>query len=113
MGNFDDIYLYVPMTQEVFVIAEGSGDNLDNEDYENGYVDYVYYDIHDAKASGLPEKDGGMLLTTEYVREKYSALSEAIEDVFNLAYSCRDMAYVVLQEDPREDEGELRKLLAA
>lgn len=113
MDNFDDIFLYIPSTGDIFIISEGDGCNLDTEDRENGYVDYVYYDIYGVCEDGLQEKDGGMIMCEQPVREKYNTLQDAVCDVLDMAYSYRDTAYVLLSEDPREDSGVLRELGAA
>ena len=62
----------------VFRVQEGTGDNLLNEDIEEGFVDYIYYDIYDGEitypmidayesgddtdALDSKETDGGMVL---------------------------------------------------
>lgn len=56
----DDIYIH---------ITEGTGDNLLSEDIEEGYVDYIYYEVFRAGLwQGEPvmdEIDGGMVLLKE------------------------------------------------
>lgn len=84
MSNFDNTLIYVPEKNELVLIAEGSGDNLSYEDEEAGYVDYLMYDTYDCKT--MEQLDGGQLMTTELVRDKYSALAEAAPDVLDFAY---------------------------
>ena len=43
---FDEIYIYVPSKKQIIRIAEGSGDNLTDDDLGQGYVDYIYYETH-------------------------------------------------------------------
>ena len=53
---------------------EGTGDNLLYEDREEGYVDYIYYDIYTSFENYIADPydnidDGGMVLTREYVQD--------------------------------------------
>lgn len=85
MGNFNDIYIYVPGANEIIRIAEGTGENLCTEDLLEGYVDYIMYERHELDAD-LPLYDGGQVMYTELVQEKYSCLADAISDVLEEAY---------------------------
>ena len=42
--GFGALFLYVPEMRQIIRIAEGTGDNLLEEDMDAGYVDYIYYD---------------------------------------------------------------------
>lgn len=57
---------YINLDGKIVHITEGTGDNLLQEDIEEGYVDYIYYEVFDLDYD-FPEVDGGMVLTTEYV----------------------------------------------
>lgn len=92
---YDDIYIYVPSAKQIIRIAEGDGMNLLEEDIANGYVDYIYYDIHDLDV-GLPEIDGGQVMLTELFRDKYKTTKECVQDVFDLAYGVRGIPYIIL-----------------
>ena len=59
---------YINVDGKIVHITEGTGDNLLQEDIEEGYVDYIYYEVFDL-AYDFPESDGGMVLTTEYVAD--------------------------------------------
>lgn len=59
---------YINVDGKIVHIMEGTGDNLLQEDIEEGYVDYIYYEVFDL-AYDFPEVDGGMVLTTEYVAD--------------------------------------------
>ncbi len=53
----------------IYEIEEGTGDNLLNEDIEEGYVDYIYYSSYsslEAYKDGEAEIDGGMILLRKY-----------------------------------------------
>ena len=59
---------YINVDGKIVHITEGTGDNLLQEDIEEGYVDYIYYEVFDLDYD-FPEVDGGMVLTTEYVAD--------------------------------------------
>lgn len=92
---FDPIYIYVPAVKQIIKIAEGSGDNLNDEDIEAGYVDYVYYEqfIMDPY---MRETDGGMIMLTEPFRDKYACTKDAVPDVLDMAYRDTHLDYIVL-----------------
>lgn len=104
---FDDLFLYIPDLNEILEIQEGSGDNLCSEDYEAGIVDYMNYYIYD---TSLREKDGGMLMTKEYVQEKYKSLADAIPDILDYAYGRSDIRYVIA--DSAEEASDVLKFCA-
>ena len=52
----------------IYHVREGTGENLDEDDIESGYVDYIYYDEYDEDGK---EQDGGMWL----LEKPYSELS--------------------------------------
>lgn len=92
---FDDVYIYVPSEQQIIRIAEGSGDNLTDEDMDAGYVDYIYYEQYSREA-GFPEVDGGMIMLTELFQEKYDSTAECVSAVLDMAFGDVTMDYVIL-----------------
>jgi hypothetical protein len=92
---FNTIYIYVPAEQQIISIAEGSGDNLTDEDIARGYVDYIYYEQY-SREQGFPELDGGLILLTELFQEKYKNTAEAIPAVLDMAFGDVTMEYIVL-----------------
>jgi hypothetical protein len=92
---FDTIHIYVPEMRQIIRIAEGTGDNLLDEDIEAGYVDYIYYDTFVIE-SDIREHDGGMVMLTELFREKFSNTAEAIPNVLDMAYGSTEFEYIVL-----------------
>lgn len=93
---FNDVYIYVPEMQQIIKIAEGTGDNLLDEDIDAGYVDYIYYDTY-AMEDSIRESDGGMVMLTELFREKFKSTNEAIPYVLDMAYGCDTLSYIVLK----------------
>ena len=92
---FEDIYVYVPSARQIIRIAEGNGMNLLDDDIAKGYVDYIYYDVHELDVE-LPEIDGGQLMLTELFHDKYKSMKDCIPDVFDLAYGVNNIPYIVL-----------------
>ena len=93
--GYGDLFLYVPEARQIVQIAEGTGDNLLEEDTDAGYVDYIYYDQYMLDA-GMPDAGGGMILLKERLREKYGCLADCIPDVLEMAYSSRLVGCTVL-----------------
>ena len=83
--GYGDLFLYVPEARQIVRIAEGTSDNLLEEDANAGYVDYIYYDQYMLDAD-MPDADGGMVLLEEMLREKYGCLADCIPDVLEMAY---------------------------
>lgn len=95
LEKWADVRLYVPATDEIVVIKEGSGCNLDSDDIDAGYVDYIYYEQYDMES--LEESDGGQILKKELLRDSYGELSETIPEVLEMAYGSRDVEYTRLK----------------
>ena len=92
---FDELYIYVPSKKQIIRIAEGSGDNLTNDDIEQGYVDYIYYETHSLEQD-LPEVDGGMIMLKQLFRQKYNSTKESIPAVLDMAYEDESIDYLLL-----------------
>ena len=89
--NYDDIYIYVPVPDEngyIIYISEGTGDNLLFEDIEEGYVDYINYEIY-MFGNGICEDDGGMIMLRELFRDKYSCTADCIPDVLEFTHDTK------------------------
>lgn len=97
---FDSIYIYVPEENQVIMIAEGSGDNLFDEDIERGYVDYIYYEqyeLPDNIEEDMRELDGGMVMLTEAFQEKYESTEACVPDVLDMAFGQPALDWVVFK----------------
>lgn len=94
-NRYDDVFIFVPETQEIIRISEGSGDNLLPEDTAEGYVDYIYYDQYEL-SNGLPEVDGGQVLLKDMFRDKYGCTADSIPEVLNMAYGNCELDYKIL-----------------
>lgn len=83
-NGFDDLCVFVPSERQIICIQEGSGDNLSDEDLDEGYVDYIYYTQYSLE--DFEEEDGGMMLLTELVQEKYKRLADCLPDLMDFIY---------------------------
>ena len=63
-----DFYIYITDGGYIVRIYEGTGDNLLREDIEEGYRDYINYDVY-VLAEEIMCEDGGMVLTKTLVSE--------------------------------------------
>ena len=93
--GYGDLFLYVLEAGQIIRIAEGTGDNLLEEDMDAGYVDYIYYDQYMLDID-MPNIDGGMVLLDGMLREKYSCLADCIPDVLVMAYGSCPVGYIIL-----------------
>lgn len=50
-------------TEKLITIVEGTGDNLTEEDIEDGYIDYVMTSIYRVEGEGIVLEDGGQMLS--------------------------------------------------
>ena len=94
-NEFNDIFIYVQAMKQIIRIAEGSGDNLTDDDISQGYIDYIYYDVYNVQQD-LPEVDGGMVMLTELFQEKFKSTKEAIPMVLDMAYGDASIKCIVL-----------------
>ena len=94
-NEFNDIFIYVQAMKQIIRIAEGSGDNLTDDDISQGYIDYIYYDVYNVQQD-LPEVDGGMIMLTELFQEKFKSVKDTIPAVLDMVYGDESIKYVVL-----------------
>lgn len=95
----NEVTIYIPKIGVFMEISEGSGDNLLPEDEEEGYVDYINYEIYEYVQMGeMKNIDGGMLMLTELFVDKYHEESEFIKDVIQFHYD-KDYEYVIISRE--------------
>ena len=92
---FDTIHIYVPETKQIIRISEGTGDNLLDEDIDEGFVDYIYYETFNVEDT-IEEDNGGQVMLTELFREQYKCTEDCVPDVLDMEYGNREMGYIVL-----------------
>lgn len=93
-----DFWVRDKETDLIFHICEGTGDNLFPEDYEDGYIDYIYYDTFETIEDAKNEKTngGGMVLLTEWYKDL--PLGEIIEKTFNMEdLECSDYEIIEVE----------------
>ena len=88
------IDIFVPKFKQIITISEGNGMNLLDEDMDEGFVDYIYYDQYDYN---LEEVDGGQIMLTEMIQDKYTSMKECIPAVLDMAYGDASIEYIVLE----------------
>lgn len=93
--KFDAIFIYVQTRKQIIRIDEGSRDNLTDDDIDQGYVDYIYYEVYNVQQD-FPEIDGGMIMLKELFQEKFKSTKEAIPAVLDMAYGDESIGYIVL-----------------
>lgn len=50
-------------TEKLITIVEGTGDNLTEEDIEDGYIDYVMTSVYRVEGEDIILEDGGQMLS--------------------------------------------------
>lgn len=91
-----DAFAYVTELNRILRVAEGSGDNLLPEEVDEGYVDYIYYEIYEPEY-GFPEVDGGMITKKELLVDLYESMEQAIPEVLEFHYGFSG-EYTVMKE---------------
>lgn len=100
---FENIFIFVPGANQIINISEGSGDNLLQEDMDEGYVDYIYYEQYGLEVD-LREVDGGMVLLTEPFQEKFTCTEDAIPYVLDMAYGSDSINYIMLKGENKNEQ---------
>lgn len=95
-----EVLVYIPEMKEFLYASEGTGDNLLDEDIEQGYMDYVNINTYAFDNPGFIEKDGGQMMLTELFINKYGGDNgtQLIEDAIRFIYEM-DFDYVVLEKE--------------
>lgn len=81
-------------TTTYITIQEGSGDNLTQDDVDDGYIDYINYTKYSINDGVISEVDGGMVLLTTYYTEL--SLENIIEIALDEADVSKDSAIICL-----------------
>ena len=96
-AGYEDVFIYVPVANQILRVSEGNGSNLLQEDEAHGYVDYIYYDQYELDPE-MTNCDGGQVLLAEMFRNKFKNTLEAVPAVLDMAYGNRNLGYIVLKE---------------
>lgn len=73
--NTDTMYFHDKSRDILITVAQGTGDNLGEEDIEEGYVDYWYAEVY-SKTNG--NCGGGLLLLETYISDDNKTIEETI-----------------------------------
>lgn len=81
--------IYLAYGDKVLLIAEGTGDNLMEDDIEDGYVDYFNLEVYSAKfgfnkIGTLNTIGGGFMMRNRMIRDEFYGLpvEEVVSAVF-------------------------------
>lgn len=80
----------------IYHIKEGTGDALEQEDIDDGYVDYIYIDIYKNDLNDIYEDnifDGGFIL----LKKLYKDMS--IEDILATVEEFHDVRFFSMEDD--------------
>jgi len=80
-----DLVIYCIGNEKIIRISEGDGCNLSQEDINNGYVDYLYYDVFDPQDIQDVE-DGGMILLEKPIKEEFDCAGDVSRRVQEFAF---------------------------
>ena len=90
--------IYVKDTQDIMTIAEGTGDNLTEEDIKEGYRDYAMVDTKHYEPDGyLYDVEGSQLML--YDSYKFYTPRVIIEKSLDIIYGKTDLDYIILNDD--------------
>ena len=89
---------YIKDTHEIIIARPGTGDNLSDEEIEEGYEDYVYYTTYDSDPDLIEELDGGMILLREPFENKFKDSDSLMNYVIDFHYGV-PMEYIMLRKE--------------
>lgn len=96
--GFEPVWFWVPLQSALIYMQEGTGDNLLPEDEKEGYVDYIDYTCFDIDSGDISEGNGGQMMMTVPVQEKYGCLADAIPDILDFEYNKMTMDAQILKQ---------------
>ncbi len=99
--------VYIPEIKEFLMACEGTGDNLLQEDIDEGFCDYVYIETYTYEGFNgeLIEEDGGQLMLEGLFVNKYGREGSdwfkkdlLIKDAMELIYGNRYFDYIEIEQ---------------
>ena len=94
--ELEPVKIYVPSENQIIVIEEGSGCNLDKEDFNNGIIDYINYEQYDKDT--MENIDGGQIDIDDLISERFKTLTEAIPFVLGFIFDDENKEYEIVNE---------------
>ena len=93
--GFRELYLFIPDDRKIILVQSGDGD-LEDDDFDKGYVDSVSYTMYDMEME-LTDEDGGDMLLPVDLADAYSCLADCIPDLLHFIFGdpfkeCRILA---------------------
>ena len=100
-----EITVYIPELQEFMYVSEGTGENLLQEDINEGYVDYVYIETYSYEGGcmdTLVEEEGGQMMLKEPFDEVYtdSTGEKLLADAMKFIY---DKKFDFVRIEPKKE----------
>ena len=93
------VTVYIPSKNQIIQIEEGSGCNiLNGEDRKKGIIDYINYSQFNLDEIISDSADGGQIDFDFCIRDKYSSLTELIDEVLNSIYDETEIGFIILSE---------------
>lgn len=85
--------IYLKQSERLITVAEGTGDNLTDEDIKDGFVDYFMSTVYEQDGDELVEQDGGQILSSKMVADMDT---EEIVDKILDYWEAKDEDYAIL-----------------
>lgn len=95
--------VYIPEHKVLITAVEGTGDNLLDEDIEEGYVDYAMTTIYKREGEDIEVLDSGQIMFKKLVKDM--TFDEFIKQVVGYHYTKQE-AYILLDKDNPYEKGE-------
>lgn len=93
----------------IYHIKEGTGDNLEQDDIDDKYVDYIYIDVYRNNLSDILEDniyDGGMILLKKLYKDmSIEEILGVVEEFYDVKFfSMDDSEWNKIHNDVMEGE---------
>lgn len=95
--------IYVPEHKTLITAVEGTGDNLLQEDIDDGYVDYAMSTIYNREGEDISVLDSGQIMFDKLVRDM--TFDEFVRKVVGYYYT-EDTHCIVLDQHNCYEKGD-------
>lgn len=115
MGDLLDIFIYIYDSQLFINIMEGDGTNIQDENLEEGIVDYILYDVYSAghifDEFDLVASDGGMITLNQLAKEEFKNREEVIACVLDFIFEGKgsEVKYQIIDTEGAKKEWPIKK----
>jgi hypothetical protein len=105
----NEIMVYVPKKKEFLYIMEGSGLNLNDEDLELGYIDYVYIKVYEWNSGDFTNEGDFINMLTVPFDAKYNDYEALVKDQLDFVYEDDSLDYIQIESPINKDSEELEE----